>query len=176
MEFFKSAGLFIFKTVTKIYWVLPTLVLDPFDLLKRIFNIDYQPPQWSIWLLFSLGCFTAMLLAYHELRIKNLQLSESSGNWIIDFEKTKKRLPIIDDYMVNLIVNGQKGQTVSKKMELTRPSVQYWSGLTEESREKFLQLVDWLGKTSRTQYLQDIEKGRPSKGYQGIIYNRERRP
>ena len=82
MELLKSIRLFLWGIIKRIYWLLPTLVLDPFDLLER-FNVSYQPPQWSIWILFSLGWFVAMALTFHELRMKSISSSED-----IDNEKT----------------------------------------------------------------------------------------
>ncbi len=76
MELLNSTGLFIWGVIKRIYWVLPTLILDPFDLLEKLFNVNYQMPQWSIWTLFSLGCLIAMVFTFHDLRMKNLSSEE----------------------------------------------------------------------------------------------------
>ena len=68
MEFLHSTSLFVLAVVKRSYFLLPPLLLDPFDLLGTLFGIDYNPPTWVAWGLFSLGLFVAASWAYHDIR------------------------------------------------------------------------------------------------------------
>lgn len=70
MEFLHSSRLFTWGILRRFYWMLPTLLVDPFDLLKTLFGVEYNPPTWIVWAVFSFGLFLAACLAYHEARTK----------------------------------------------------------------------------------------------------------
>lgn len=69
-QFLESLKLLSWGFFKRIYWLLPTLVLDPFDIIERLTGWEYNMPIYIIWLLFSTGCLIAITLTYHELRIK----------------------------------------------------------------------------------------------------------
>jgi len=72
MKVIQSAFLFILGFLKRIYWILPTLILDPFGLVERFFNINYDIPLVAIWSIFALGCMIAFVLTYNELRVGNV--------------------------------------------------------------------------------------------------------
>lgn len=57
------------------YWLLPVLILDPFDLLEALFDVHYDPPQWAVWALFGLGLFVASGITYNEARTQSKRRS-----------------------------------------------------------------------------------------------------
>ena len=69
MEFFKSIGLLSLGILKRLYYLIPSLFSDPFDVLERWFNVIYEPPQWMFWVLLVAGLCIAIILAYHELRM-----------------------------------------------------------------------------------------------------------
>lgn len=71
MEFLRSLRLFTWGILKRFYWMLPTFLVDPFDVLSTLFGVEYNPPTWIVWALFSLGLFLAASLAYHEIRVKS---------------------------------------------------------------------------------------------------------
>ncbi len=87
MKVLQYACLFILGFLKRIYWTLPTLILDPFDLAERLFNVDYNIPLWAVWSLFALGCMTAFVLTYHELRKGTVSKFFSKRNDSIFFNK-----------------------------------------------------------------------------------------
>lgn len=95
MELLKSTQFFLWGVIKRIYWVLPTLILDPFDLLEKLFNVNYQMPQWSIWTLFGLGCLIAMVLTFHDLRMKNLSSEEDLNNGKVIVSKLSNEARIL---------------------------------------------------------------------------------
>lgn len=68
MELLRSLAFFARGILKRIYWLLPALLLDPFDLARTLFGISYDAPLWMIWLLVGTGLFIAGALTYHELR------------------------------------------------------------------------------------------------------------
>lgn len=90
----------------------------------------------------------------------------SSTNWIEVYEKKhKERLPIIPEYMLP-VVKDKTAIRVSKNMELSTPSAQWWNGQLPSQQEQILQTVDWLCKhnkdwwcKSREDYLDRIKRG-----------------
>ena len=60
----------------RLYWLLPLLLLDPFDLAERLTGVNYDVPQWVAWCLAGVGFFMAALLTYHDLRTKQPKSSQ----------------------------------------------------------------------------------------------------
>jgi hypothetical protein len=71
VEHLRSLGLLCFGILKRIYWLLPALVTDPFDILERLGLHINVPPAIS-WTLAGLGFFAATFLTYHEQRMKAL--------------------------------------------------------------------------------------------------------
>lgn len=148
MELLKSTKLFIWGIIKRIYWVLPTLILDPFDLAKRIFNINYDLPRWSVWTLFVLGWLVAGILTYHELRLKTVASTQLS--WIEKYQKEQHgELPPIPDYLIPLVANYTKGEPISKSVQLRLAERGFWKNLLPSQQEELLALVKWLGQEPR---------------------------
>jgi hypothetical protein len=74
VKFAYSFKLFITGTLKKVWFYLPPLVLDPFDIAERVFGINWIPPNWLAWTLFALGWVVAGAKTYHELRESKLKL------------------------------------------------------------------------------------------------------
>ena len=55
----------------RIYWLLPALLLDPFDIVEQLFNVTYEIPMLVAWGLAGGGLFVATVLTFHELRGKH---------------------------------------------------------------------------------------------------------
>ena len=68
MGVFESARLFAKGILKRLYWLVPTLFLDPFDFAERYFGVMYEPPQWVVWVLLLIGFIIAGTLTYHELK------------------------------------------------------------------------------------------------------------
>lgn len=67
---------FTLGVAKRIYWILPALVLDPFDLAERFFKVNYEVPQPLSWILFGIGLFIASYLTHHALS-KNTSFGEN---------------------------------------------------------------------------------------------------
>lgn len=95
----------------------------------------------------------------------------SQANWIEDYEAEHRELPLIPECMLPVVMD-KTAKRVSKNMELSIPSLQWWGGLLPSQKEQVLQTVDWLSKhktdwwcKSREDYQAMIERqrlGRPS--------------
>ncbi len=78
MELLKSAGLFFLGILKRIYWLLPTIFLEPIDLVGRLRGVNLNLPQWLNWALFILCWLIAITLTYHELRKQKLILEKKA--------------------------------------------------------------------------------------------------
>jgi len=76
MEFIRSLQQLAWGVVKRLYWLVPSLFTDPFDLLERWFGMNYQPAEWLFWLLLSFGLLIAIALTYHELRMQTAKLAQ----------------------------------------------------------------------------------------------------
>jgi excisionase family DNA binding protein len=95
----------------------------------------------------------------------------SQANWIEEYEAEHGELPLIPECMLPVVMD-KTAKRVSKNMELSIPSLQWWNGLLPNGREQVLQTVDWLSKhktdwwcKSREDYQAKINQsiaGRPS--------------
>lgn len=74
MVFIKSIGLLLLGVLKRLYYLIPSLFSDPFDVLERWFKVIYEPPQWLFWVLLSVGLAIAIILAYHEVRMQKVNL------------------------------------------------------------------------------------------------------
>lgn len=66
-------------------------------------------------------------------------------NWIEDYQAKLGELPLIPEFMLP-VVKDKTAKRVSKNMELSIPSAQWWNGLSPFQQEQVLQTVDWLSK------------------------------
>jgi len=69
MEYFRSLGYLCWGVLKRIYWLAPAFATDPFDVLDRLGVHMNVPPAFS-WTLVGLGFLVAVLLTYHEQRMK----------------------------------------------------------------------------------------------------------
>lgn len=145
MDFLKSIWFLLFGILKRIYWLLPALLLDPFDLAERLFKVNYDMPQWGAWVLASLGVFVTIVLTYHELRMQKVAL-ERPTNWIDAYKNRHGRLPPVPDYLLPVVHNYSPGEHVSKEIQLRTPSGQFWNRLLPSQRKQWRELVEWLGK------------------------------
>jgi len=79
MEYLRSLG-YLFRGVLKrIYWLIPALATDPFDVLDRL-GVHMNIPPVVSWILVGIGFAIAILLTYHEQRIeKEKELSKETS-------------------------------------------------------------------------------------------------
>ena len=73
---FPASGSYIFGIIKRLYWLLPSLLADPFDIAERLFNVTYVAPPYLVWILVGLGLFIASFLTYRELYVSNKKIVE----------------------------------------------------------------------------------------------------
>ena len=142
MELLRSLRLFVIGVFKRIYWILPTLLLDPFDFAERLLNVSYNVPQWLVWVLVTTGWAIAIVLTYHDLRMQKVAL-EQPTNWIDAHKNRHGKLPPIPDYLLPVVQNYSPGESVSRTMKLKIPSGQFWHGLLPSQQEELLGLAGW---------------------------------
>lgn len=64
----KYVFLLVIGFLKRIYWILPTLILDPFDIAKKLFDINYNVPLIVIWNILAVGCMIAVALTVRDIR------------------------------------------------------------------------------------------------------------
>jgi hypothetical protein len=93
----KSFGVFVVGILKKIYWLLPSLLSDPFDIAERWLSrwpsMNYNPPQWLFWVLLGIGLFIASFLTYYDVKRKLDEMSEEfyfepTGNDLTETNRT----------------------------------------------------------------------------------------
>ena len=62
MKVLNYVFLFVLGFCKRIYCILPTLLLDPFDLAKKLLNKNYDVPDEFVWSVFAIGCIVALTL------------------------------------------------------------------------------------------------------------------
>jgi len=92
-------------------------------------------------------------------------------NWIDDWESQCGELPLVPEFM-RPVVRDKAAKRVSKNIELSIPSLQWWASLLPSQKEQVMQTVDWLSKhnkdwwcKSREDYLAMVKRltpGNPS--------------
>ena len=66
--------MFFCGVLKRAVWYIPPLVLDPFDVAGKVFNMDWIVQQQVALSLFVLGWVIAVILTYHEVRMQNVRL------------------------------------------------------------------------------------------------------
>jgi len=74
MEYLQSAWLLLCGVCKRAVWIIPPLVLDPFDITGRVFDMDWIVPQWIAIALFIIGWIIAIALTYHDIRMQAINM------------------------------------------------------------------------------------------------------
>ena len=69
MRIWASLRDFAWGIVKRWYVLLPALALDPFDLVERFSEREWDPPLWMMWAIFGFSLFVAAWLTYREIWI-----------------------------------------------------------------------------------------------------------
>lgn len=115
--------------------------------------------DWWVWALIGLVvlCVVTFVSAYQQ----NRQL-QSHDNWIVAHKARHGKLPPLPESLLPLVDNYTAGEPISKKIKV-KTSLQYWHGLTDDNRERFLRLINWKGE-DRHDYLQNMRDTAPPGG------------
>ena len=62
----------------RVYWLLPALLSDPFDIAERWFDMTYTAPPYLVWILVSVGLAIASFLTYRELYVESTKANTST--------------------------------------------------------------------------------------------------
>ena len=65
----KALFAFVSGVLRRLYWILPSFLVDPFDIAAK-FGVSYEPPQWLFWVLLLLGFSWATFLTYYDVKQK----------------------------------------------------------------------------------------------------------
>ena len=124
--------------------------------------------QWYWWAVIGGGIFFTSGFAIiwgQQKEISKLQKrldGAASTNWIDAYKARFGVLPQVPKSFLPLVDNYIDGEPISKKIKW-KTNLQYWRGLTGDNRERFFQLIDWLGG-DRYDYLQHMLDTAPPSG------------
>jgi hypothetical protein len=130
-------------------------------------------PTWAVLIAYIIGglfiLYGLIGLFYPSCRIPFTQGTSEKSNWIADYIKKHKKLPLVPAFMNELVENYINGMVVSKELKLINPSAQLWyTKLLPSQREQILELVEWLGQ-DRLDYLEIAKRHwPPSKPVSGF--------
>jgi hypothetical protein len=149
--------LFIFTAITTYSAIAEACSPSKLPTMKDILPVW----EWWTWLVIALILleFATFIVAAQKMR-----LLQKHDNWIIAYQAKKGKLPAIPESLKSMVINYAPKKTISKQIELNlRPSNQQWHRLTSDNKERFLQIMDWLG-LDRYDFLQCLEDARPPGG------------
>jgi cytochrome c-type biogenesis protein CcmH/NrfG len=118
MEFLKSIGLLFIGVLKRLYYLIPSLLSDPFDILERWGKMTYDPPQWLFWVLLAIGLFFAVAMTYNELRTQKRNLEKQ-----VD-DKAKKQE--IRKALGVFLTEGNQLAIIDEKVEPPKQKVGDW--------------------------------------------------
>lgn len=116
--------------------------------------------NWWVWVLIGMVLLWVATLVFTN---QQRRLLESHDNWIVAYKARYGKLPQLPNSLLQAVDNYTAGEAISKKMTVRRISMQYWHGLTDDNRNRLLQLIDWLG-LDHIEYLQEMKDGAPPGG------------
>lgn len=133
---------FTWGMVKRAWALIPALLLDPFDLYGRLFDVEWDVPLWLMWALFGFGLFVAAWLTYREVWIRvqpnrrlDLLMDRDRGkNLEIFFSKVlTTRVAIIHQEIPNEAetVEGMRAEMVAPWLD------DVYSHLTDQERAAF---------------------------------------
>jgi len=79
MDYLRSFGSLCWGVTKKLYWLIPGILSDPLDVLEKLGWHVNIPPIIS-WLLVGVGFVMAILLTYHEERMRAISLVVERDN------------------------------------------------------------------------------------------------
>lgn len=141
------------------------LVISLAGIIGIIINIwqGLVVPSWVWVVIIIVGLIITQFLAFHELRRKQ---AKPPKNWIDAHEAKTGKLPPLPDRLASLFRNYSSGQPVSKGMEPITPSGQGWNKLPPSQRNKWRQVIEWLGKDPED-YLEYMRQMLPKNAPEG---------
>ena len=115
---------------------------------------------WEVWAIIALlFLFVCVLLVANDYRRK----LETNPNFIIAGKAKTGKTPPVPKSLLKFVSNYKEGKPISEKIELRDPSLQEWRGLTEDNKNRYLNIKEYLGQ-DQYDFLQGIEDGRPPDG------------
>jgi len=106
VEHFRSLGYLCWGVLKRIYWLAPALATDPFDVLDRL-GVQMNVPPIITWVLVALGFLIAILLTYHEQRMKAITATQELGTFKKQTVRPPRRKLTLDDHTVIDNLNRQ---------------------------------------------------------------------
>lgn len=143
-------------------------ILLPVLTIGAIIFTDVE--EWRYWLLALLVLPVAWWYFTFDWAFKRWR-NEVSQDWIEAYKLEHGELPALPEYLLELVNNYTLGEPVHKDIKVKIASVQYWRRLKPSQKEKFLELVDWLG-LDRRDYLAEMESRRPPGGGKFRLYHK----
>jgi len=159
MNHIKSLGLLLRGIATRIYWLIPAIMSDPWDLAERWFGIKWNPPVWLGWVLLATGLFIAIFLAYHELRMQKLAFEPA--NWIEKYKREHHKLPPIPDYFHDIVPSYVKGEPITLNIEVIPMSGQFWNRLLPSQKQELREMLEFL-KINPDDYIAKMQRMLPT--------------
>jgi len=148
---------FIFTAITMYSAIVEAYFPKKLPTMKDILPVW----EWWAWLVIALVLleFATFMVAAQKMR-----LLQKHDNWIIAHQAKTGKLPPIPKSLRSMVINYTPGKTISKQIELNlRPGHQQWYRLTQNNKDRFLQIMDWLG-LDRYDFEQNLEDTRPPGG------------
>ena len=146
----RSLGSFIVGILKKIYWLLPSLLLDPFDMFQRWCGVNYAPPVWLFWLLLGLGLFIAAFLTYNDVKRK---LDERGEEFY--FEPTGASVTTKEGSVLLQICFTAKPKVVVDKLALDIGGMHFspaeWKPIVVSPQYTDIWTFDLLGKVKQNE-------------------------
>lgn len=99
MEYFRSFGLLLLGVLKRIYYLIPAFVTDAFDVLER-FGVHMNVPPAISYTLAGLGFLVAVLLTYHEQRMKAIMAVQDLGTYKKQSVRPPRTRLNLDDHTV----------------------------------------------------------------------------
>ena len=141
MELLKSLRFLINGVFKRIYWVLPTLILDPFGVAEKLLNVNYDVPQWAVWVLFVAGWAIAIILTYHDLRMQKAAL-EQPTNWIDAYKIQHGKLPPVPNWLPDFVPGLKVGDVITA-LPIKTPSGQMWTRTPPSQQQMLQEYAGW---------------------------------
>jgi hypothetical protein len=121
------------------------LVLGGFALT----NYEFQPWNYILWV----SAFFWLFLVV----VTSIKRKTNTDNWITYYYSRHKKSPAIPEYLLPVVQKYEKGNPITKDIEIINMSGQFWTNLLPSQKTELKQLVEWLGMNWED-YLEQMKK------------------
>jgi hypothetical protein len=130
MDYLRSFAILLCGVLKRFYFLLPSLIFDPFDIAERVFRVTYSPALWMFLGLLLVGLIVSIIMSVREQIGKyNLWIQECRGlGWCYVYDGGNNPNGIVAFMHLEMINKGSEHCKIKAELLLEHSGSMWVSG------------------------------------------------